>query len=251
MALPEIWFYTILSVLIVSLISLIGVFTLGIKENKLNKFLIYMVAFSAGTLLGDAFIHLLPEVVEESGFTLLISSYILIGLGFSFSVEKIIHWRHCHHITNKNHPHPLTTMNLVGDSIHNFIDGIIIGASYLISIPVGIATTIAVAFHEIPQEISEYGVLIYGGYTRKKALLANFLIALTSVLGAIFTLIIGIKSESIIAFLIPFAAGNFIYIATADLIPELHKNSKLKESIIQLILFVLGILVMVALLGLE
>ena len=247
----EVWLYSLISVFIISLISLIGVLTLSIKQEKLEKFFIYIIAFSAGALLGDAFIHLLPEAIEKSGFTILISLYILSGIGFSFVVEKVIHWRHCHHPTNKNHPHPLTTMNLVGDSVHNFIDGIIIAASYLISIPVGIATTIAVAFHEIPQEISEYGVLIYGGYTRKKALLANFLIALTSVLGAIFTLIIGIKSESIITFLIPFAAGNFIYIATADLIPELHKNSKLKESIIQLILFIMGILVMVALLGLE
>jgi zinc and cadmium transporter len=247
--LPEIWLYTLGSILIISLISLAGVFTLGIKENKLQKILIYMVAFSAGTLLGDAFIHLIPEIVEEQGFTLLISSYILIGIGFSFSVEKLIHWRHCHHPTSKNHPHPLTTMNLVGDSVHNFLDGIIIAASYIISIPVGIATTIAVALHEIPQEISEYGVLIYGGYTKKKALLANFLIALTAFAGAIITLSLG--SQKLITFLIPFAAGNFIYIATADLIPELHKHAKFKQSITQLILFVLGILAMAALLVLE
>jgi len=247
--LPEIWIYSIGSVLVISLLSLIGVFTLGIKENKLEKFLIYMIAFSAGTLLGDAFFHLIPEIVEEQGFTLIISSYILVGIGFSFSVEKLIHWRHCHHPTSKNHPHPLTTMNLVGDSVHNFLDGIIIAASYLVSIPVGIATTIAVILHEIPQEISEYGVLIYGGFTRKKALLANFLIALTAFAGAIITLIF--STDKLITFLIPFAAGNFIYIATADLIPELHKHPKFKQSIVQLVLFVLGILAMVALVWLE
>ena len=249
MPIPITWSYTLLSILIVSLISLIGILTLGIKENKLKKILTYMIAFSAGTLLGDAFIHLIPEVVENQGFTLLISSYILIGMGFSFSIEKIIHWRHCHHPTNENHIHPLTTMNLIGDGVHNFIDGIIIAASYLISIPVGIATTIAVALHEIPQEISEYGVLIYGGYTKKKALLANFLIALTAFAGAILTLTL--STNDLLIFLIPFAAGNFIYIATADLIPELHKIPQIKESIIQLILFTLGILVMAMLLILE
>ena len=249
MPIPITWSYTLLSILIVSLISLIGILTLGIKENKLKKILTYMIAFSAGTLLGDAFIHLIPEVVENQGFTLLISSYILIGMGFSFSIEKIIHWRHCHHPTNENHIHPLTTMNLIGDGVHNFIDGIIIAASYLISIPVGIATTIAVALHEIPQEISEYGVLIYGGYTKKKALLANFLIALTAFAGAILTLTL--STNDLLIFLIPFAAGNFIYIATADLIPELHKIPQIKESIIQLILFTLGILIMAMLLVLE
>jgi len=246
-----IWLYTLISVLIISAISLIGIFTLSIKTEKLTKGLIYTIAFSAGTLLGDAFIHLIPEAVEESGFNLLISSYILTGIGFSFVVEKIIHWRHCHHPTTKTHPHPLTAMNLVGDSIHNFIDGIIIAASYLISIPIGIATTIAVVFHEIPQEISDFGVLIYGGYSKNKALLMNFLIALTAVIGAVITLIIGMQSESLIIFLIPFAAGNFIYIATADLIPELHKSVALKQSLLQLILFIIGILVMAALLWLE
>lgn len=244
----NIWFYAVGSVLIVSAISLIGVFTLSIKERKLEKFLIYMIAFSAGALLGDAFLHLLPKTVEMYGFTFLISIYVLIGIGFSFTIEKVIHWRHCHHLTTKTHKHPLTTMNLVGDGVHNFLDGVVIGASYLVSIPIGIATTIAVVFHEIPQEISDFGVLLYGGYTRKKALIANFLIALTSVLGVVITLLLGLGSENLIKFLIPFAAGNFIYIATADLLPELHKESKLKQSLIQLVVFVLGILAMVALL---
>ena len=247
----QIWFYTLASVFIISLISLIGIFTLGIKEKSLKKILIYLIAFSAGTLLGDSFIHLIPEAVKENGFTLMTSSYILIGIALSFSVEKFIHWRHCHHPITKEHKHPLTTMNLVGEGVHNFLDGIIIAASYLISIPIGIATTLAVALHEIPQEISEYGVLIYGGYTRKKAIIANFLIALTGIIGAILTLLIGSQSKTLINFLIPFAAGNFIYIATADLIPELHKKSESLQSILQLILFLLGILVIASLLMLE
>ncbi|MBS3073094.1 ZIP family metal transporter [Candidatus Pacearchaeota archaeon] len=247
----SVWLYTIISVLIVSLISLIGILTLSVNHKKLEKFLIFIIAFAAGTLLGDAFFHLLPEIIEENGFTLMISSFILLGIASSFIIEKFIHWRHCHHTTSKDHPHPLTTMNLVGDGVHNFIDGIIIAASYLVSIPVGLATTFAVIFHEIPQEISEYGILVYGGYTKKRALLANFLIALTSILGAISTLIIGVKFNELLIFLIPFAAGNFIYIATADILPELHKSSMAKSSIIQLIMFILGILAMAALLLLE
>jgi len=247
----NVWLYSLISVFIISIVSLIGVFTLSIKPDKLKKVLIYFIAFSAGALIGDAFIHLLPEVVKENGFTIAISIYLITGIGFSLVTEKIIHWRHCHHPTTKEHVHPLTTMNLVGDSVHNFIDGIIIAAAYLVSIPLGIATSIAVIFHEIPQEISDFGVLVYGGYTKRKALLANFLIALTSVLGAIITLIIGTSSKSILIFLIPFAAGNFIYIASSDLIPELHKHPKFKTSLMQIIFFILGILVMIGLLFLE
>ncbi len=247
----DVWIYATTSVLIVSVLAFLGILTLSFKEKTLEKILIYFIAFSAGALLGDAFIHLLPEVIEKNGFSLYISAFLLSGIGFSFVIEKFVHWRHCHHPTSKQHPHPLSIMNLVGDGVHNFIDGIIIGASYLISIPVGIATTLAVIFHEIPQEMSDFGILLYGGFTKTKALITNFLIALTSILGVIIALTLGTKSESFLLFLIPFAAGNFIYIAAADLIPELHKNSMFKESLVQLVLFLAGILVMAALLLLE
>jgi len=247
----DVLLYTIISILVVSLISLVGISLLSLKAAKLEKIIVYMISFSAGALLGDAFIHLIPEAVEENGFSIFVSISVLSGIAFSFVAEKIIHWRHCHHPTTSSHPHHLTKMNLVGEGVHNFIDGIIIATSYLISIPVGIATTIAVILHEIPQEISDFGVLVYGGYTRTKALLANFLISLTALLGAIITILIGTRTENILIFLIPFAAGNFIYIAGSDLIPELHKETKLKVSLAQLILFILGILVMLLLVFLE
>src|SRR3989344_5572339 len=161
--------YTLISVLIVSLISLVGVLTLSLKASTIKKWLIYLVSFSAGALLGDVFIHLLPEIAEEPGFGLDISLYILSGILFSFIVEKVINWRHCHHPTTKEHPHPFVLMNLFGDFLHNFVDGLIIGASYLASIPVGIATTIAVVLHEIPQEIGDFGILLHGGFSKNKA----------------------------------------------------------------------------------
>ena len=247
----DVLLYTIISILVVSLISLVGISLLSLKAAKLEKIIVYMISFSAGALLGDAFIHLIPEAVEENGFSIFVSISVLSGIAFSFVAEKIIHWRHCHHPTTSSHPHHLTKMNLVGEGVHNFIDGIIIATSYLISIPVGIATTIAVILHEIPQEISDFGVLVYGGYTRTKALLANFLISLTALLGAVITILIGTRTENILIFLIPFAAGNFIYIAGSDLIPELHKETKLKVSLAQLILFILGISVMFLLVFLE
>ena len=244
---------TILSVFIVSLISFIGVFTLSIKSKSLKKILIYLISFSAGALLGDAFIHLLPEIVEESGFTRNISFSILGGIAIFFTLEKIIHWDHCHRkITEENHIHPFAYTNLVGDALHNFLDGIIIAASYLVSVPAGIATTLAVLLHEIPQEIGDFGVLIHGGFTKTKALLLNFASALVAILGAVVTLYFGASIENIELILVPIAAGGFIYIAGADLIPEIHKHSnKIKTSLLQLFAFLVGIAIMALLLLLE
>lgn len=247
----EIWLYSLISVLIVSLISLIGIITLSIDIEKLKQFLIYMIAFSAGALFGDAFIHLLPDIVQKQGFTFNISIYILLGIAFSLFVEKIIHWRHCHLPITKTHVHSFSLMNLFGDSVHNFIDGLIIGASYLVNIQVGIATTLAVVIHEIPQEIGDFGILIHGGFSKTRALFLNFLTALTSFIGVIISLLLSSKVENITLFLIPFAAGNFIYIAGSDLIPELHKESNLKKSFLQLIFFIFGVLIMLLLLLLD
>jgi zinc and cadmium transporter len=172
----------------------------------------------------------------------------MFGIAFSFIVEKFIHWRHCHIPTSKEHVHPFAMINLFGDAVHNFIDGVIIGASYLVSIPVGIATTIAVILHELPQEIGDFGVLLYGGFSKWKALFFNFITALTAVFGAVVSLLISLYVENITTVLVPFAAGTFIYIAGSDLIPELHKEVEVKKSLLQFIAIVFGVLVMLALL---
>lgn len=234
-----IWLYTIGSVIIVSLISLIGIFSISMDQKRLAKMLLFMVSFAAGALLGDSFLHLLPESVEF-GLGIKSSIFILIGILSFFILEKIISWRHCHIPTSEDHPHPVGIMNLVGDGFHNTLDGMIIGGSYLVSIPLGISTTLAVILHEIPHEVGNFGILVHAGYSVRKALLFNFLCALTSILGAVITLIIGLKSESISAFLVPFTIGSFIYIATADLTPELMKETALKKSLLQLLFILLG-----------
>ena len=245
MEIGVVWIYALLSVFLISLISFVGVFTLGIKAQRLKKVLIYFVSFSAGALFGDVFIHLLPEVVEEHGFGLNIGIGVLVGIVLFFILEKFVHWQHCHVPEEKGHVHPFTYSILVGDALHNFIDGLIIGASYLVSVPAGVATTLAVALHEIPQEIGDFGVLIHGGFSKGKALMLNFLSALTAVLGVIVALALSGTIESISLILVPIAAGGFIYIAGSDLIPELHKHSeKFGESLGHLIVFILGILVM-------
>lgn len=245
-----VWSYTLISVVIVSLISLIGVFTLSWKKETLEKMLIYLVSLSTGTLLGDAFIHLIPDAYAQNASKVSAALYILSGILVFFILEKYVHWRHCHHIASEQHPHPFSYVILLGDSVHNFIDGLIIAASFLVSLPIGIATTIAVIFHEIPHEIGNFGSLIYGGVSRKKALEYNFLSSLAAVAGALVVLLLSFNADSMTKFLIPFAAGGFIYVASSDLIPELHKETAPQKSFGQLIMFVIGIGLMLSLLNL-
>ena len=245
------WVLTIVSVITISAISLLGILFLWMTDKKLKKAFMYLVSFAAGGLLGDVFLHLMPEMIE-TGFETVTALILIAGILVSFGVERFLQWRHCHIPTSGEHPHSFAYMNLFGDGVHNLIDGLIIGGSYLASIPLGIATTIAVVFHEIPQEMGDFSVLIYGGFTKKKALTFNFLTALTAVIGAVIALALGSYLEGVVPLLIPFAAGNFIYIAGSDLIPELRKDSpEPKKSAMQLVSLVLGVVPMVLLLLLE
>jgi zinc and cadmium transporter len=239
------------SVLIVSLVSLIGIVGVLFSEKRKGSVIIFLVSFSAGALLGDAFIHLLPEAFEKYGFGLNISLYILLGIFIFFILEKFVHWRHCHmsgecdiHEHSHRHPHSLAIMNLVGDGFHNMIDGMIIGASYLLSVPIGIATTVAVVLHEVPQELGDFAVLIHSGLSKKKAILLNFMSALLAVLGAAIALVASSYITNINAILIPVTAGGFIYIAGTDLIPELHKSNETTISLLQLLGLILGVGIM-------
>jgi len=245
------WVYTLISVAIVSLMGFAGALTLPLKAETLKKVVLFLVSFAAGALFGDAFIHLLPEAVERSGFTPIISLSLIAGLLAFFVLEKIICWRHCHVETSEEHPHPFAWMNLIGDGFHNFIDGMVIAGSYLVNPQIGFATTIAVVLHEIPQEIGDYGVLIHGGFARITALLMNFGVQLTAIIGALFILTLNLNTEGLTSFLIPFTAGGFIYIAGSDLIPEMHKEMGAFRSAMQLLSLVLGIALMLALLGVK
>lgn len=254
-----VWSYTLLSVIIVSAISFVGVLVLALKKDYIEKILILLVSLAAGVMLGDAFFHLLPEAAK-SGFKLETSFLLLLGITTFFILEKFVQWKHCHHThhTKESHkrPYPFAVMNLIGDGLHNFIDGILIAGSYLVSIPLGIATTLAVVLHEIPQEIGDFGVLLHGGFKKAGALLFNFLTGLTAVLGALITLVLGRDFISLPEYLIPFTAGGFIYIAASDLIPQIHDHNntnkaKVRQSILELLVFMLGIFAMYALLFLE
>jgi len=233
--------YILLATFIVSLISFVGVVSLALKDKILNKILLILIGLSAGALMGGAFLHLLPEAVEKSS-GLDVYLIVLVGFILFFLIEKVLHWRHCH----KEHcdVHTFHYMNLVGDSIHNFIDGLIMAASYIVSLPLGITTTIAIATHEIPQEIGDFGVLIYGGFSKKKAILLKFVVSLTAVVRGIVGFFVSSHLEDIALFILPFAAGGFIYIAATDLVPEIRKELDMKKYMMTLLVFICGILIM-------
>ena len=245
--------YTLISVLIISLISIIVVLPVFFKKKISDSFLLMLMSLSVGALLGGVFLHLLPEASSEGGFTFALAINVLLGFLVFFILEKLIH--HHHHeqcIKNPNqaghgHAYHLAPLNLIGDSVHNLLDGLVIAGAYMVSVPLGIATTLSVIFHEIPQEIADFGVLLYSGYSKMKALLFNFLSAATAILGAILGLVLASKINGFTNFIIPFAAGTFLYIAGSNLVPELHKHCKIKDMFVHLFFIVLGIGIMVLL----
>lgn len=243
--------YIFASVIVVSLVSLIGVIYLALQPQTLKRLLFWLISFAAGTMLGGAFLHLLPELTANGGLTMSISLSILAGILVFFALEKIIHWHHCHMPTEHEHPHPLAFTNVIGDGLHNFLDGVIIAGSYFISPAAGLATTLAVVLHEIPQEIGDFGVLIHAGLSRGRAIVFNAFSALTAVIGAAAAVWLHNITEQMTAYITAVAIGGFIYIAVGDLLPELKKDSKLLDSLRQLIGIILGVTMMAGLLLLE
>ena len=232
--------WTLGSVLIVSLLSFVGVFFFSLREEVLKRVLLYFVSFATGALFANVFGHLLPEIAEESADLSQSFGLVFVGILFSFTIEKFIHWHHCHTLECDHQVHPVGKMILMGDGAHNITDGILIATAYLVDISLGIATTIAVIFHEIPQEIGDFSVLLHSGYSRGRALTLNFVSALTAVLGAVSVLFLHEKVHGIEQILLPLTAGNFLYIAGSDLIPELHKETRPGRALLQLLCIIAG-----------
>ncbi len=241
--------YAILAVAVVSFSSLIGVFAISLKETTLDKILFVLLSFSAGSILGAAYLDLLPEAIEFVGEeqVSIVVLYVTLGfLGFFF-LERFLYWYHGHvhgyesKVDEKMTVKKFVYLNVIGDGIHNLIDGMIIAASFFITVSVGLAATVAVIFHEIPQEIGDFGVLVYGGFTRYKALTFNFLSALTAVVGVLISNYFSMNIENFVGFLIALATGGFIYLAASELIPEIQKEENIGKSMIQFVLFILGI----------
>ena len=245
------WGYALASAGIVSLISLIGVFTLMVGIQRLDRVIPLLISLAVGGLFGDALVHLLPEAFESSTSPALTSLYVLTGIMVFFLLERYLHWHHEHHERSVNPVHPVAYVNIVSDGLHNLLDGLVIGASYLVSIPIGVTTTIAVALHEIPQEQGDFGILVHAGFSPRKALLMNFLSAVLALVGVVVSLLLGPNMGDYAAVMLPLTAGGFIYIAGSDLIPELHHEKGAAESLAQFGMVLVGIGLMYLLLLLE
>lgn len=242
--------FAFIGVAAVSIISLTGLFFLSLREDILRRYMFVFMSVAVGALLGDAFIHLIPEALEEASNPTLMSTLVVVGIIVFFILERFLHWHH--HGDDAEHTvHPVGKLIIFSDGAHNFIDGVIIAASFSVSIPLGIATTIAVILHEIPQEVGDFSVLLHAGYSKVQALWLNFVSALTALLGAILFFALEAWVTASITYLLPLAAGGFIYIAVADLIPELHKTKNTQNAFWQLLAVIAGVAMMVALTWLE
>ncbi|USN45367.1 MAG: ZIP family metal transporter [Candidatus Woesearchaeota archaeon] len=257
--------YALIASFIVSLVSFAGAILFIWKEQKVNKYLLFFIAFAAGMLLGTSFFHLIPESVElrieklssdyvlptpdaaplpqndllsDTNPAILPSYFVLIGILLFFLIEKAIHWHHHHDVCCDNHP--VTTLSLVGDGLHNLIDGLLIGAAFHAGTSIGIVTTIAIIFHEIPQEIGDLAILLHNKFSKGKALVWNFISALFSVVGAAVSFYILGSFENALPVLIALTAGGFIYISLADIVPEIHSH---KKSVLPAVVFIAGIII--------
>ena len=227
--------------LIVALISFSGVALLILKTEATKRFSLYFLSFAAGALLGVTFLDILPEAMETgAGNTLW---YVLLGIIIFFILEKFFIWYHCHGDSCVVHRQQSAPLILLGDAIHNFIDGVIISLAFLTDINLGIITTVAVIFHEIPQEIGDFSILLHGGLKKSNAIILNFFAATPVIIAAVMTYFLSDFFNGAIEILLGLVAGHFIYIAAADLIPELHKEISLRRSFVQVFLLLLGIFV--------
>jgi len=237
--------WIIVATLVDSLIALVGVFSLWVKDRILKDVLFGLVAFSAGALLGGALLHLVAESLESQALSVdTVFVLVMVGFSFFFIMEKFLYWHHCHDGVCEIHPY--TYLILFGDSVHNFIDGLVIAASFIVDIRFGVLTTFMIISHEVPQELGDFAVLVYGGMEKKRALLYNFISQLTCVAGGLMGYLASSASGAFTIYLLPLAAGGFIYISASDLIPELHREVNLRKSILAFFFFAAGVGFMLA-----
>jgi zinc and cadmium transporter len=265
-----------LMIIVIGSLSLIGAFMISIREKTLDKILFILIAFATGTILASALFDLIPESlhhleelnVEDAAITeSSLFIFVIFGFVMFFIIERFIYWFHGHahekddqlvcyagiddgggmSINRGNKIKSFALLNLIGDGLHNFLDGVIIMVAFMSGTRNGIIVTLAVLFHEFPQEIGDFGILIYGGFSKKKALFFNFLSGMVALLGGLLAFVLSDVLELFNFFFLAFSGGGFLYIASAELMPELLKQEDLKKSIIQALIFVSGLLLIMSL----
>jgi zinc and cadmium transporter len=239
----DVFLWILGSGLLMSIIALVGSVTLVLSERTLQRILLPLVAFAAGSLIGGAFFHMLPVGPAAGMSDVTVYSLVLSGFAMFFGLEQFLHWHHCHRdqIACKK---PLTYLILIGDGLHNFLGGLAVAGTFLIDIRLGIITWLAAAAHEVPQELGDFGVLVHGGWERRQALFYNVLSALTFLIGGIVAYLASFRLD--VSFLVPFAAGNFIYIGASDLIPEVKSHVDARANLAHFAAFNIGIGLMLA-----
>lgn len=232
--------WIVLAGVIMSAIALIGSITLLLSEKTLQKILLPLVALAAGSLIGGSFFHMLPTAIENIPNTRKVFLWVTLGFSVFLALEQFLHWHHCHR-NYVNHPKPSTYLILLADGIHNFIGGLAVGSAFVIDIPLGVTTWLMAVTHEIPQELGDFAALVHDGWEKRKALVYNVLSGLTFLVGGMIAY--AVSPEIKIDFLIPFAAGNFIYIGASDLIPQVNKTQNIREGLATFLMFCLGALI--------
>lgn len=230
--------------LLMSLIALVGSATLLLSARTLERLLLPLVAFAAGSLIGGAFFHMIPTSLDVIDDSIDVALLIVAGFTAFFALEQLLHWRHCHRaaVGQAEDTQPLTYLILIGDGLHNFLGGLAIGAMFLIDVRLGLMSWLAAAAHEVPQELGDFAVLLHGGWKPKRALLFNVLSGLTFLAGGLTSYAAAQTVD--VSWLIPFAAGNFLYIGASDLVPEVNRQRSGAESFLCLVAFLIGLLVL-------
>ena len=265
-----------LMIIIIGSLSLLGAVMISIREKTLDKILFILIAFATGTILASALFDLIPESLHHleelntEGAAIaesLLFIFVIFGFVMFFIIERFIYWFHGHahekddqlvcyagmdegdgaSLKRGNKIKNFALLNLIGDGLHNFLDGVIIMVAFMSGTRNGVIVTLAVLFHEFPQEIGDFGILIYGGFSKKKALLFNFLSGMIALLGGLLAFILSDVLELFNFFFLAFSGGGFLYIASAELMPELLKQEDLKKSIIQALIFLSGLLLIMSL----
>jgi zinc and cadmium transporter len=241
-------FFIIAGGIVMTAFGLVGGVTVWLREDVQKRVLLPLVAFAAGAMFGGALFHMIPASITELGNTT--TTYVLIGVGFAtfFCLEQFLHWHHCHRPTSE-HAHPLTYLLLIADTVHNFVEGIAVGATFIVAIPLGITTWLVAAAHELPQEMGDFGVLVHGGWSVKKALVYNTLSNLSFLLGGIVAYVL--SGTFHVAYAVPFAAGSFLYIAAVDLVPEINKHHRVRTNLLHFACFMGGLALLLAIRHLE
>lgn len=227
---------------LMSLIALFAGVALLMREQTVRGLLLPMVAFAAGSLIGGAFFHMIPAALQQIAADTTVWMLLIAGFATFFALEQLLHWHHGHGVGDEEgtrHAKPLTYLILLGDGLHNFIGGAAIAGTFLIDIRLGAATWLAAALHEVPQGLGDFAVLVHGGWSRARALLFSWLSALTFLVGGLLTY--AFQGAFDASYLVPFAAGNFLYIGAADLVPEVNKSGSLRGNALHFLMFIAGV----------